>query len=108
MAPSVIVIDEPELGLFPAAIDVLAEAIRDASAHCQLVLATQSVRLVRSSESKFSDLLFAEGRRVWRSPDEPSRRVRVPRRLFTWRLHVTLENDHEIDRPTFPLNDTAK
>jgi predicted ATPase len=46
MAPSVIVIDEPELGLFPAAIDVLVQAIRDASTRCQLVLATQSTRLV--------------------------------------------------------------
>ena len=47
MAPSVIIIDEPELGLFPVAIDVLVDAIRDASTRCQLVLATQSVRLVR-------------------------------------------------------------
>jgi predicted ATPase len=47
MAPSVAVIDEPELGLFPRAVATLAEAIRSASSQCQIVLATQSNRLVR-------------------------------------------------------------
>lgn len=47
MAPSVIIIDEPELGLFPRAIETLADAIRDTSTRCQIVLATQSNRLVR-------------------------------------------------------------
>ncbi len=47
MAPSVGIIDEPELGLFPRAIETLVEAIRPSSAHCQIVLATQSNRLVR-------------------------------------------------------------
>jgi predicted ATPase len=47
MAPSVAVIDEPELGLFPRAIETLVEAIRSASEKCQIVLATQSNRLVR-------------------------------------------------------------
>ncbi len=47
MAPSVVVIDEPELGLFPRAIEKLVEAIRAASSRFQIVLATQSNRLVR-------------------------------------------------------------
>ncbi len=47
MSPSVIIIDEPELGLFPAAIDVLVDAIKEASAQYQIILATQSNRLVR-------------------------------------------------------------
>src|ERR1051325_8511888 len=47
MAPYVVVIDEPELGLFPRAIEVLVDAIRDASTTRQIVLATQSNRLVR-------------------------------------------------------------
>ena len=47
MAPSVIIIDEPELGLFPLAIDSLAASIKAASAHSQIILATQSNRLVR-------------------------------------------------------------
>lgn len=47
MSPSVVIIDEPELGLFPRAIETLAEAIRSASSRRQIVLATQSNRLVR-------------------------------------------------------------
>lgn len=47
LSPSVAIIDEPELGLFPRAIETLVDAIRSASNHCQIVLATQSNRLVR-------------------------------------------------------------
>jgi predicted ATPase len=47
MSPSVLIIDEPELGLFPRAIETLADAIRSAASRCQVVLATQSNRLVR-------------------------------------------------------------
>lgn len=46
LLPKVIVIDEPELGLHPAAIRELAGMIKRASQHAQLVLATQSTRLV--------------------------------------------------------------
>jgi predicted ATPase len=44
--PDVLVIDEPELGLHPYAMNVLGSLIRKASAHCQVILATQSVNLV--------------------------------------------------------------
>lgn len=47
MSPAVIIIDEPELGLFPRAIETLVEAIRSASERSQIILATQSNRLVR-------------------------------------------------------------
>ncbi len=47
MIPSVIVIDEPELGLFPAAIDKLADLVKTTSARSQVILATQSQRLIR-------------------------------------------------------------
>jgi predicted ATPase len=40
--PSLIVLDEPELGLHPYAITVLASLIRSASVHTQIILATQS------------------------------------------------------------------
>ena len=40
--PSVIIIDEPELGLHPYAIDQLTEMIKDASKHVQVIIATQS------------------------------------------------------------------
>ena len=44
--PATIVLDEPELGLHPAAISLLAEMVRMASVHAQVILATQSVTLV--------------------------------------------------------------
>ena len=44
--PLLIVIDEPELGLHPYALDVLASLCRSASAHCQILISTQSSALV--------------------------------------------------------------
>jgi predicted ATPase len=44
--PSLIVIDEPELGLHPLAIRLLAEMLDAASEHTQILLATQSVTLL--------------------------------------------------------------
>ena len=44
--PRVIILDEPELGLHPYAITQLAEMIKDASLHAQVIIATQSKDLV--------------------------------------------------------------
>lgn len=44
--PSVIVIDEPELGLHPYAIDQLSYMIKEASLHSQVIVATQSPILI--------------------------------------------------------------
>lgn len=44
--PKVIILDEPELGLHPYAITQLAEMIKDASIHAQIIIATQSKDLV--------------------------------------------------------------
>lgn len=44
--PDVIIIDEPELGLHPYAIGQLAEMIRDASLHAQIIVSTQSTLLI--------------------------------------------------------------
>lgn len=44
--PSIIIIDEPELGLHPTAISILAGMIKKASQNAQVVLATQSPRLL--------------------------------------------------------------
>lgn len=44
--PFVMVIDEPELGLHPYAIDQLNEMIRDASRHAQIIVATQSTAII--------------------------------------------------------------
>lgn len=44
--PATIIIDEPELGLHPSAIAILAEMIQSASKHTQLIVATQSPALI--------------------------------------------------------------
>ncbi|WP_428357475.1 AAA family ATPase [Methyloprofundus sp.] len=44
--PSIIVIDEPELGLHPYAIEILAELIQSASKRMQVIISTQSPALV--------------------------------------------------------------
>ena len=48
LLPSVIIIDEPELGLHPLAIDILASMIKTAALHSQIIVATQSARLIDS------------------------------------------------------------
>jgi len=44
--PTTLVIDEPELGLHPYAITLLASLLRQASHHTQIIVSTQSVSLV--------------------------------------------------------------
>ncbi len=44
--PSMVIIDEPELGLHPFAITQLAEMVKEASRNAQVILATQSSDLV--------------------------------------------------------------
>lgn len=44
--PGMIIIDEPELGLHPYAIEQLIQMIKDASIHSQVILATQSPQLI--------------------------------------------------------------
>jgi predicted ATPase len=44
--PDTILIDEPELGLHPYALTVLAGLLRQASERCQLIVSTQSVELI--------------------------------------------------------------
>jgi predicted ATPase len=48
--PATIIIDEPELGLHPYAISVLAALLRRASQHTQVIVSTQSVTLVNQFE----------------------------------------------------------
>ncbi|MCK5525063.1 MAG: AAA family ATPase, partial [Thiomargarita sp.] len=50
--PSTIIIDEPELGLHPYAIDILAELIETTSKKTQLIVSTQSPSLVDYFEPK--------------------------------------------------------
>ncbi len=44
--PAVLILDEPELGLHPCAIEMIAGLLRSASLHTQVILATQSVSLI--------------------------------------------------------------
>lgn len=44
--PAVLILDEPELGLHPYAIEVIAGLLRSASLHTQVIMATQSVSLI--------------------------------------------------------------
>lgn len=58
--PSLICIDEPELGLHPYAIGVMAELIKNASARAQIIISTQSVELV--NHFNLDDLIVVERR----------------------------------------------
>lgn len=58
--PNVIVLDEPELGLHPYAISVLAGLVRSVATKVQVVLATQSPRLVDEFEP--GDIVVMEAR----------------------------------------------
>jgi predicted ATPase len=44
--PELIVLDEPELGLHPAALAVLADLLKATAQHSQLLIATQSAALI--------------------------------------------------------------
>jgi predicted ATPase len=50
LLPKVIILDEPELGLHPSAINYLSGMIKTASQYAQIVIATQSPRLVDEFE----------------------------------------------------------
>lgn len=56
--PSSIIIDEPELGLHPYAINVLANLIKSASEEHQLIISTQSVELVNEFDAE--DLIVVD------------------------------------------------
>ncbi len=57
MMPLMIALDEPELGLHPAALEILAGLVRSASHDCQVFLATQSPVLLDHFDPK--DVLVA-------------------------------------------------
>ncbi len=56
--PTTIIVDEPELGLHPAAIHMLAGLIRSASVGSQIIISTQSVTLINQFD--FNDLIIVE------------------------------------------------
>lgn len=56
--PSTLLIDEPELGLHPSALTVLAGMVRSASSRAQLILTTQSVSFLNEFEPE--DIITVE------------------------------------------------
>ncbi|WP_448218880.1 AAA family ATPase [Endozoicomonas sp. 2B-B] len=56
--PSTIIIDEPELGLHPYAINLLGALLRSASKRMQVIISTQSVPLL--NEFKLDELIVVE------------------------------------------------
>lgn len=56
--PSTLLIDEPELGLHPSALTVLAGLVRSASSRTQLILTTQSVSFLNEFEPE--DIITVE------------------------------------------------
>ena len=81
LLPGVIVLDEPELGLHPAAIAELGGIVRSAAQKTQVVLATQSTRLI--DEFPPEDLVIVER--------DEKKRSTVFRRLDAERLQDWLD-----------------
>ena len=69
--PAFIIIDEPEIGLHPYAVNIVASLFKKASHHAQLLIATQSPQLLDECEPE--DVLCVERRggqeSVFTSPD---------------------------------------
>jgi predicted ATPase len=56
--PKIILLDEPELGLHPTAITILASLLKKASVRSQVIVSTQSVSLVNEFEAE--DIIVVE------------------------------------------------
>ena len=56
--PDVLILDEPELGLHPYAINIIGSLINSVANHCQVILATQSPLLVDCFEPE--DIIVVE------------------------------------------------
>ncbi len=68
--PGIIIIDEPELGLHPAAIGILADLLKAASVSAQVIVSTQSVTLVNQMGA--DDIIVVDrdaGQSVFRPQD---------------------------------------
>jgi len=61
LLPSVLAIDEPELGLHPFAINVVASLVKRAGHYCQVLLATQSISLLEQFDLEDVVVVEREG-----------------------------------------------
>ena len=68
--PAVLFLDEPELGLHPSAIDLVAGLIKTASHYCQVFVATQSISMVNNFDLDDLVIIERKGRAsVYSRPD---------------------------------------
>lgn len=81
--PSVILVDEPELGLHPYAITLLASLVKQAAVHTQVVVSTQSPQLLDEFEPEH--VIVAE-----RAEGSTQFTRLAPERLATWLEEYTL------------------
>jgi predicted ATPase len=81
--PAVLILDEPELGLHPYAIEILAALIQSASQHSQIIVATQSVSLIDRFEPHDIVVVDREGR-------ETTFKRLTDSELAEWREHYTM------------------
>jgi predicted ATPase len=83
--PPVILIDEPEIGLHPRLIPLLAELLKSASEQSQVIITTHSPQLLSAEAIELSDVVLVhndDGKTVLERPDE--------QRLDRWLERYTL------------------
>lgn len=79
--PFVTIVDEPELGLHPYAVDQLNEMIKDASRHAQVIVATQSTAIIDGFSA--NDVIVIER--------DPVKESTIARKLSEVEYHDWLE-----------------
>jgi len=68
--PGLIIVDEPELGLHPYALNLIASLFQSAAMHCQVLISTQSSAFLDNFEPQ--DIIVVErdgGQSIFRRPD---------------------------------------